>query len=158
MVRKENKIAIYLDDIRTPTEELPDHKWIIVRSYKEFTEVITKLYKEEGILPNHISFDHDLGDEHMNYYYEHRGEQIKYEEFKEKTGLHCARWFTSLCDVNELDARQVYTSVHSHNPIGANNIQQWINYWRSKKYGPEYANCFLRKFKFKIETEDEHKD
>lgn len=158
MVRQTDKIAVYLDDLRTPTEDIPNHRWIVVRSYEEFTKYITELYKAEKILPNHITFDHDLGEEHMNYYYDHKGEPIEYNKFKEKTGLHCAKWFTELCDKNELDAREVYTSVHSHNPIGTNNIQQWINFWKQKKYGPEFANCFVKRFKFVIENESKSKN
>jgi hypothetical protein len=51
-------MTMYLDDLRTPIEELD----FIVRSYDEAVQVI----REYGI-PNYISFDHDLGvDENSN--------------------------------------------------------------------------------------------
>ena len=56
------KTCCYLDDTRTPTETIPGYKpWDVVRNYNEFTEYILK----NGI-PDLISFDHDLGEEHMN--------------------------------------------------------------------------------------------
>lgn len=147
------KIAVYLDDVRTPTEQIPGHEWVIVRNYDQFVNYITNLYKQQHRLPDHISFDHDLGDQSMEFYFQNKGSQIRYDEFEEKTGLHCAKWFTAMCDKNEISAKFVYMSVHSHNPIGATNIQQWLNFWKMKKYGPEYAHCYIRKFAHEIEPE-----
>ena len=58
----ENKgYRLYLDDIRTPKT----NGWEIVRCYEDFvTTILTK-----G-LPTEISFDHDLGEEHINYFFE----------------------------------------------------------------------------------------
>ena len=72
-------MKLYLDDIR-----VPDGDWVIVRSYNEFISHI----KQYG-LPEFISFDHDLADEH------YAGEN--YKNFKEKTGLDCARWLLVYC-------------------------------------------------------------
>ena len=56
------KVSLYLDDLRTPTETLPGyHPWNVVRNYDEFKEWILR----NGV-PDLISFDHDLGEEHMN--------------------------------------------------------------------------------------------
>lgn len=145
---QKSKLALYLDDIRIPIEELPNFEWAVVTSYTEFTEFIIKHYKQHKKLPELISFDHDLADEHIDFYFNNpKYSPIRYEEFKEKTGLHCAKWLTALCDKNEIDLRNSMLSVHSHNPIGANNIQQWLNFYLMKKYGKEYAACYIQKFK-----------
>ena len=57
---------LYLDDIRTPKKG----DWVIVRSFEDFVgTIVTK-----G-LPNEISFDHDLGEEHINYFFENGGRE-----------------------------------------------------------------------------------
>ena len=59
------KTALYLDDQRTPTETIPGyHPWNVVRNYEEFTKWII----ENGI-PDLVSFDHDLAEEHINDYF-----------------------------------------------------------------------------------------
>ena len=56
------KYKVYLDDVRTPTNE----GWTVVRSYDEF---VTKV-SEIGLLNiDVISLDHDLGDTAMDEYY-----------------------------------------------------------------------------------------
>lgn len=148
------KTALYLDDIRTPADEIPGYQWAIVRSYKEFTEYIVNFYKEHKRLPNLITFDHDLAEEHINYYFNNpQYAPIRYEEFTEKTGLHCAKWLTELCKKNKIDLRNTNLSVHSHNAIGANNIQQWINMFLRTEYGGQYASCYIQRFRFKKEGE-----
>lgn len=149
---------MYLDDVRLPIEPIPNYVWKTVTNYNEFTKFIVEHYKKEKKLPDLISFDHDLGDEHMDYYHTNPPFSIiRYEEFKEKTGLHCAKWLTELCDKNNIDLRNSKLVVHSHNPIGGNNIQQWLNFYLSKKYGREYAACYIQRFKFKLRTDDDSK-
>jgi hypothetical protein len=152
----QKKVALYLDDIRIVTEEIPDYRWVIVKDYKEFCSFITEFYKNNSRLPDLISFDHDLADEHMDYYHNNPPfSQIRYEEFKEKTGLHCAKWLTTLCDKNNIDLSKIRLAVHSHNPIGANNIQQWLNFYLDKKYGRQHAHCYIQKFKHRLRTDDD---
>ena len=57
-----NKLRLYLDDVRTPLAE----DWIIARNYDEFVAVI-KLHGLENF--DVISLDHDLGDCAMIEYY-----------------------------------------------------------------------------------------
>lgn len=147
------RIALYLDDLRTPTEEPPGFKWKVVRNYKEFTDFLTSFYRERKELPGLISFDHDLGEEHMDYYHSHPNEAITdYGIFKEKTGLHCAKWLTEVCDKNNISLEKILISVHSHNPVGANNIKSYLNNYKKHKYGAEKADCFERKWPFKFEN------
>jgi len=86
------KTALYLDDQRTPTINIPGYEpWVVVRSYEQFVNWIS----EFGI-PDLISFDHDLADEHIEDYFKQKlnqgFQQPEYESYKEKTGLHCAMW------------------------------------------------------------------
>jgi hypothetical protein len=139
------KTALYLDDIRTPIEALPNHKmWDIVRNFDEFVNYITT----KGI-PDFISFDHDLHDEHMIDYLtqvERTGWcSPTYEIYKNPTGLHCAQWLVNYIETNNIKEFPT-CSVHSYNPIGATNIQNFINSYRKHKQLPQ--NCFLANYKF----------
>lgn len=110
---------LFLDDIREPIhcyEHMirPIYKekdWVVVRSYDEFVEHITK-----NGLPDLISFDHDLGNDH----YQHTSGEIPYDTFEEKTGYHCAKWLVDYCQDNELTLPEFM--IHSMNPVGGRNI------------------------------------
>lgn len=140
------KKALYLDDVRTPTETLPNYApWDVVRNYDEFTEYITK----NGI-PDLISFDHDLASEHTNDYYNQvalQGYQHpNYDDYKEKTGVDCAKFVIEYCQANKVKLNRCV--VHSHNPVGARNIQEGINGF--KKHMGWEEDCYIGKFPFKV--------
>ena len=147
------KLAIYLDDIRTPIEELPNYKWEVVRSFEQFKKFIIDLYTKEKRIPDFISFDHDLGPLHMNNFLNYPNQPIPYDEIDEMTGLHCAEFLVNFCEENNIDWKDLKTYVHSINVRGAYNIQIFINYHKQNKFGPDFANCYLRKYKYKIENE-----
>ena len=141
------KTALYLDDVRTPTETIPGyHPWNIVRNYNEFTEWIVK----NGI-PDLISFDHDLADEHADDYFGQVAtqgfQQPNYEAYKEKTGMDCANFVAEYCQKMKVDLKQC--CVHSHNPVGATNIQSFINGF--KNHMGWTPDCFIMKHPFVIE-------
>lgn len=141
-----NKTCLYLDDVRTPTADLPFYgPWTIVRNYEEFVAYITK----EGI-PDFISFDHDLAPEHMNDYYNqvaHQGYQHpNYDEYSEKTGLDCAKWLVDYCQANNLKLNKC--AVHSHNPVGAANIHSLINGFKRHMGWDE--DCYIGKIPFTV--------
>jgi len=120
------KKALYLDDVRTPIETIPEYdEWIIVRSYNEFVQYIT-----DNGMPDLISYDHDLADEHMDDYYEQFrkfGRQLPaYDLYKEKTGLDCAKYVCELHQDNP-DMNFPRSLVHSFNPVGTSNIVGYIN-------------------------------
>lgn len=112
---------IFLDDLRKPKDvswvELPNVEWIIVRSYKEFRNLVW----EKGI-PKFVTYDHDLSDAHyghgLNY------DEIPYETYFEKTGYDCAKFLVNEC--NKLGVKHPPFSVHSMNPVGAKNIFKYI--------------------------------
>lgn len=103
---------LFLDDVRSA----PDFTWDVVRSYAEFVAFI----KLHGV-PDVISFDHDLGDEHYAIVdWEGKlieGTEIPYDKFQEKTGYDCAKWLVE----NNLLPEEY--RVHSMNPVGAMNIK-----------------------------------
>jgi hypothetical protein len=111
---------LFLDDERFPRQvtwvRLPttiDNHWTIVRSYDEFVKTI----QEKG-MPEFISFDHDLAEEHYREGY--RGAEPVYGVYKEKTGYEAAKWLRQYCD--ERGLRVPAFTVHSMNPIGRVNI------------------------------------
>lgn len=105
---------LFLDDMRKP----PDWTWDVVRNYQQFVRFITL----NGV-PDIISFDHDLGQEHYEVIdwdgklHDHLNGQIPYDKFTEKTGYDCAKW---LVEGNLLPKSYL---VHSLNPVGAQNIK-----------------------------------
>ena len=85
---KKNKIWLYLDDVRVPTEG----DWQVVRSYDEFISHINLNGLENYEL---ISLDHDLGEAAMIEYYTNvkPNYELDYNRITEKTGMDCARYF-----------------------------------------------------------------
>ena len=147
------KTALYLDDQRTPTETIPGyHPWNVVRNYDEFQKWII----ENGI-PDLISFDHDLADEHINDYYNQVAtegfQNPNYESYKEKTGMDCANFVVEYSQKMNTPLKQC--CVHSHNPVGAKNIQDFLNGF--KKHMGQEENCFMMKHPFIIETKAKNK-
>ena len=134
------KYNLFLDDIRDPsvcmhykTKYMPADRreytmseWTIVRNYKEFTEAIIANFSA-GRFPGLVSFDHDLADIHYD-----PSTQSESFEYKEETGLDCARFLVQFCISNELNLPEFY--VHSANPIGAENIYQAMHdYFKFKE-------------------------
>ncbi len=141
------KSALYLDDQRTPTVDPPTgyNPWYIVRNYDEFKEWINK----HG-MPDYVSFDHDLADEHMQDYYKYQFNgiaAINYNDFKEKTGLDCAKYMIEYAMNNNINLPNL-VGVHSHNPLGALNIQNLVNSY--KKHSGQEENAYIAKIPFKI--------
>lgn len=131
------KKALYLDDRRVPTTTIPGYEpWVVVKNYDEFVEYIMI----NGI-PDFVSFDHDLGDEHYLDYQTQVStmgwQSPDYEAYKEKTGVSCAIFLCNhiqdelaklVGDIPALKAFRFPTcSVHSANPVGADNIRDYIN-------------------------------
>ena len=117
---------LFLDDFRMPKDafeymKLPIYisvEWIVVRNYYAFIALI----EGKGI-PDIISFDHDLADEHYDpKIVEGEPYEKIYEMFDEKTGYHCAKWLIEYCiDNNEKLPAEIY--IHSMNPAGSMNIK-----------------------------------
>jgi len=113
---------LFLDDLRIPKDAIglvPDsmnkfywsNDWIIVRNFWEFCNYIQKFG-----LPDYISFDHDLADEHYT--------DSDNSDYKEKTGYECSKWLVDFCFDNGKSLPD-YT-VHSANPTGKQNIISYL--------------------------------
>lgn len=119
-----DKLQIYLDDIRTPT----DKEWIVVRSYEEFVSQI----ETKGLAAfSCISLDHDLSDSAMLEYGRSVSTKvIDYSKIKEKTGYQAAKYLVELSMDSGIPLPQIH--VHSANTVGSTNIIMYINnYLRS---------------------------
>src|ERR1035441_10629778 len=116
---------LFLDDTRHPKDvkwlSLPPYAWVEVKSYSEFVKTVM----EKGI-PETISFDHDLADEHYSEYSAAHDEnspsfgKIRYENLTEKTGMDCAKWLAELCVERNVPLSRYY--IPTLNPIGRQNI------------------------------------
>lgn len=127
------KTYLFLDDFRNPMDcinymrlRVDDsvmysrEKWIVVRNYEEFVNYITN-----NGLPYLISFDHDLADEHYDpSMYSGNYDNVA-KNFKEKTGMDCAKWLVDYCLDNEKQLPKFV--VHSMNPAGTKNISSLLN-------------------------------
>jgi hypothetical protein len=142
------KKALYLDDVRTPSTDLPGYEpWVVVRNFNDFKNFIV----DNGI-PDLISFDHDLAEEHMNDYYNQFAlngyQNPDYSSYKEMTGLDCAYWLVKHIQDNNLTLNKC--CVHSHNPVGAANIQSYLNGF--KKHMDLDQDVFIMKVPFTVNS------
>jgi hypothetical protein len=115
-----NKLRLYLDDVRTPVAE----DWIVVKNYNEFVAQI-KLHGLGNF--EVISLDHDLGDSAMIEYYTNvkNNYNLDYENILEKTGYDAAKFLVAESMNEKIPLPQIY--VHSANPIGSANMMGYIN-------------------------------
>jgi len=123
---------LFLDDRRSPGEvasyahpkyagEYTNNEWVVVKSYEEFVKAIN----QRG-MPDIVSFDHDLADEH----YAFAG--TNYNDFKEKTGYHCMQFMIDRL-LEKWTDRLPMVLIHSHNPVGAENIESlWTSFQKHR--------------------------
>jgi len=92
-------------------------EWEVVRTYFDFVE-----YMNDNGVPDVVSFDHDLADEHYSsdMYDKNNIYNSLYPSFKEKTGYDCAKWLCDYCVENKLPLPEYF--IHSMNPVGRENI------------------------------------
>ena len=113
---------LFLDDERFPRQVtwvlLPtnfDPDWVIVRTYDQFVEHITK-----NGLPEFIAFDHDLG---------------LLPDGTEDRSTDVLKWLDTAGYVEAFPPPKY--AVHSDNPEGAKSIhafmQSWAKFWRVYK-------------------------
>lgn len=140
----ENKVKIYLDDVRTPV----DKEWIVVRDYEQLVSNVI-YYGLENI--DEISLDHDLGDSAMIEYYNNAKENYKidYNNIHEKTGYDVCKYLVNESLLRNIPLPQIF--VHSANPIGAHNMMGYINNYLKNCGLP--PTCIYRAPKFTIGEE-----
>lgn len=117
-------MKLFLDDVRLPEDcakymhlrigkENPIYleDWKTVRTFGAFiTEV-----NEHGTEITHISFDHDLADEHYN-----PDTWNEKHDYKEETGYDCAKYVKEWFDCRNLQLPVIF--IHSMNPVGTMKI------------------------------------
>lgn len=129
-----NKFHLFLDDERNPKDccnYMPNKRYywetefIVVRNYEDFVSTIKEQFKK-GNLPECVSFDHDLADEHYSIGVSNKEDWEDYHFYsdREKTGYDCAKYLTEFCAENNLPLPEYY--VHSMNTIGRKNIVSWL--------------------------------
>ena len=122
---------LFLDDVRDPKHcaaymrrreptilDIYAHaKWDVVRDYAQFVDYI----KTNG-LPDLISFDHDLSDDHY-----HEAMYKSVDEYEKaisgssaQTGNDCAVFLVNYC--MERNQKMPYCAIHSMNPVGCERI------------------------------------
>lgn len=128
---------LFLDDKRHPYDcinymsmRLPSkhvakysqEKWVIVKDYQQFVEYI----KLHG-LPDIVSFDHDLADEHYAGYITHAQDWEDYylNDSREMTGYDAAKWLCEYCTENNKKLPIYF--IHTMNNVGHKNIQSYLN-------------------------------
>ena len=109
---------LFLDDERmpincigffTPEKQIyREDNWVIVRTFKDFIEVVTSQWEIYDSTPDIISFDHDLG--------------------AIKNGKDCANWLVNFCIEKGMPFNEYI--VHSQNPVGAENIISFLNQYK----------------------------
>lgn len=98
---------LFLDDERFPADY--DEDWVIARNFADAV-----WYVEARGAPDFISFDHDLGTPKEGHF--------------EKSGYDFAKWFCDYANDEDNGGLPYNFSymVHSMNPIGAENIKQYM--------------------------------
>ena len=124
-------MKIFLDDVRQPEDCLTYmytrvgnsnflylKEWMIAKNYEDFRNLIDK---HKGNI-THISFDHDLAHEHYDasMFENELHYNNLYNEFKEKTGLDCAKYFKEVYDKESLPYPMLM--IHTQNPVGLKNL------------------------------------
>ena len=117
---------LWIDDLRNPFLDIEGRvpkengtiEWVL--NYEQFV-----MWIEKFGLPDLISFDHDLADEHYTpkEYWDDYQLSKQYQEsqnYQEKTGMDCAKWLIDYCMDNNLKLPKFYS--HSANPVGRDNI------------------------------------
>lgn len=98
---------IFIDDERLPPAS-HDGDWLILRSLNEVMDYLDQLKKDTDILPEIISFDHDLGED-------------------QPSGYDIAKKLVEL----DMDGIMLFPDnftwlIHSENPVGRDNINELL--------------------------------
>lgn len=111
---------LYLDDLRTPIDE----SFVVVRGFEAACEIVLS----RGV-PSFISFDHDLGADKNGWLL--------------PTGYDFAKWLVSSDMDGTISIPDNFSfKVHSQNPVGAKNIQAYMdNYLNFKKTNNQTKTC-----------------
>lgn len=106
--------------------------WVVCKNYGCFVATILDMG-----LPDFVSFDHDLAEEHYtpSSYWDSFEKSKEYQSaiwdnYKEKTGYECAKWLCDYCFDNGFQIPEF--AVHSMNPVGAERIFSLLTRYKSE--------------------------
>lgn len=128
---------LILDDVRdeqacfqvTGNQRYLQLDWDIVKTYDEFVN-----YIQTHPMPNIVSLDHDLFDEHYLEGAHYGFQNFNYQAVKEKTGYHAVMWLIDYCLENDIKLPESY--CHSMNPYGKmmieTAIKQYVKHFYTK--------------------------
>lgn len=104
-----NKNWLWIDDERNPPEHWPNPAWI-ARDSCCARQAVLDLYIDEGRFYDHISFDHDLGDDDTTMVF------LKWYQEEFPQAIEHFTW-----------------DIHSENPAGKANIAAFLNSWKKSR-------------------------
>ena len=124
-LHKIKKMKLFLDDERKPIDAYYYTKksiyqegyWDVVKNFDEF-----KNYILNNEIPEIISLDHDLTNDHYRYAF---AKYIPYDEVRGKTGYHCLLWLILYCENNGIEMPEIL--IHTMNVEGQNNMNNLIH-------------------------------
>lgn len=120
--------GVFLDDIKTP-KDFPSSidGWVVIRDYDAFVTFVKDFYEENKEFPPLFSLEHDLNEEHFEFYFNNKkGTKPFYENFKVKTGMHCLVWLFKYADsVGERLKTRI--AIHSENLACAYAMVRYAN-------------------------------
>lgn len=121
---------LFLDDERIPADvtwvDIGSGPWHVVRSFDQAVEWVL----EHGF-PDVITFDHDLGYE--KYDTDDSGLIVVVDATESKSGYDFAKWLVDFdLDTGSMPVNFTFT-VHSMNPVGAENIRSLLTKYISSK-------------------------
>lgn len=127
---------LFLDDKRTPEDVVGYEgiEWTIVKDGHEFENYINL----HGV-PDVISFDHDLADEHYDIdwdeFYSSKNPGVTYAE---DTGLDCLKKLIRRLTMKEPNQETwPKCASHSLNPVGRLEINKLLETWSFPRFGSD---------------------
>lgn len=127
LMKKNNKHILTPEIYKDMQKIYPEGEtYILVKSYSEFLECILNNYNSpDKFLPDFISLDHDLADEHYRY---SNSNDIPYYKFINPSGWHCLKWFLNFLSENKLNKPVIV--CHSFNEQGKKNIKKLLREYK----------------------------
>lgn len=129
---------LFLDDLRSPQDAYDQEKhemftkkeWVVVRNYDEFVS-----YIHNNGLPELVSFDHDLHEEHYTpkeYWADYEKSMLFQDaaspKYTNPTGYECAQFLIDYCEEYQKPLPEYYS--HSANPVGRDRINDILFYYK----------------------------
>lgn len=123
--------TLFLDDVRKPSQVLATGGDFFLVAAKSYEEAV-KLIEEKGA-PKHIYFDHDLSEEHYTLDW---ADHAAWQNTR-PTGMDLAKWivYKDMREFGKFLPEDFTFSVHSMNPIGAENIRKCLDSYLEYKRG-----------------------